>query len=240
MIRPPFAVPALRGYEYVSQAEHPDHDSPRRFQPCEQFGNSRRTKYRMMKYVFSAVTLLAMAAFVARPAGAYPEPTQIVTYKAASMKAAGKAVRGYCWTSSIASLRSDAFRCMIGNSIMDPCFSVSSKVVNCPENMSANTGTVIDLTQPLPENNLGHGGAPPWTYQAAGGKGITCNVSTGTAPTDSGDYRYYCTGDLVCTVPKASARMPGAYLVTCGTRTLRGSVRTVKDARMLFVVTMWQ
>ncbi len=184
-----------------------------------------------MKHVISAMIVLAVASLAILPANAYPGPTKIVNYAAAGMK--GKAVKGSCWTSSIASTRSDAFRCMVGNSIMDPCFKVSSKVVACPQNVTANTGTVINLTKPLPQPNA-KSAAKPWTFLIAGGGGITCNAGTGTV---IGNYPYYCSGSLVCSVPAASTKWPATYMSTCGTPS---GPMTVKGARPMFVTTIWQ
>jgi hypothetical protein len=36
-----------------------------------------------------------------------------------------RTVTGYCWTSSNATDRTDAWRCMTGNYIYDPCFAAS-------------------------------------------------------------------------------------------------------------------
>jgi hypothetical protein len=190
----------------------------------------------------AGATLVGVAVLAAPPTDAYSGPTKVVTYNAASMRAAGKRVKGFCWISSMASGRSDAFRCTAGNFIIDPCFAVSSKVVNCPLDMTANAGTIINLTKPLPEGNPpSRRSWPPWSLRVAEGIGFTCFKASDVAPTDYGNYEYYCSGgDVVCTVPEASARIPRAYLVTCGTRALRGSVRTVKGARTLFVATMWE
>jgi hypothetical protein len=192
-----------------------------------------------MKYLFSSVTFFAMATLAILPSGAYPGPTKIVTYNAANMKMTGKTVKGYCWFASLASRRSDAFRCTSGHRIMDPCFSISAKIVNCSDNIATNTGTVIDLTRPLPKKNAPRGGAWPLGFELAGGSGIMCNAnSTGIALTDFGNYEYYCNGNLVCTVPNASAKMPEVYLVTCATSSAHS--RSVKGVRTLFVMTIWQ
>ena len=165
------------------------------------------------------------------PALAGPGATQIVTYKAAGMT--GKTVQGYCWTSSNASMRSDAYRCMIGNSIMDPCFAVSAKVVHCPQNLVANTGTIIALTKPLPEGNP-HAIAGPWTFQLAGGSGIMCNAGTGTVV---GNYPFYCQGNLVCTAPFHMPQFALRFLAQCGTPT---GPMSVKGVRQMYVATVWQ
>ncbi len=184
-----------------------------------------------MKHALSAVIVLAIMVMAIQPAGAYPGKMKIITYKASGMKMTGKAVKGYCWTGSIASASPTAYRCMVGNSIMDPCFFVSNKVVNCPQDLAANTGVVINLTKPLPKNN-GWKNGKPWRYQVAGGSGITCNAGTGTV---IANYPYYCDGNMVCSVPQAS-KWPGAYIATCGTPS---GPMSVKDKRTFFLMTAW-
>ena len=181
-----------------------------------------------MKKLLEFIILAALAAL---PASAYPGPTKVVNYNAAGMK--GKTVSGYCWTSSNASPRSDAYRCMIGNSIMDPCFKISAKVVNCPQNLVANTGTIIALPKPLPQGNP-KAAPKPWTFQLAGGSGITCNAGTGTV---IGNYPFYCQGNLVCAVPATSAKFPQTYMSQCGTPS---GPMSVKSPRAMFVTTLWQ
>src|SRR4051812_41136067 len=47
-----------------------------------------------------------------------------------------KSGNGYCWEGSIADTRSDAWRCFLGNLILDPCFSnetATSDFVICAE-----------------------------------------------------------------------------------------------------------
>ncbi|HEX5274623.1 MAG TPA: hypothetical protein VFW34_05045 [Candidatus Rubrimentiphilum sp.] len=184
-----------------------------------------------MKRLISVAIILSLASFAAGPALAYPGPTKIVNYSAAGMK--GNAVKGSCWTSSTASTRSDAYRCMIGNSIMDPCFKLSAKAVACPENVAANTGVIINLTKPLPAPNP-KSVAKPWRFQVAGGSGIICNAGTGTV---IGNYPYYCSGNLVCSVPAVNAKWPTTFMAQCGTPS---GPMSVKGARAMSVTTLWQ
>jgi len=64
-------------------------------------------------------------------------------------------VPGDCWTSSIASPRNDAWRCMVGDEIHDPCFATTNnKLVVCYDNPTdANAHIAISLTKPLPAPN---------------------------------------------------------------------------------------
>lgn len=69
------------------------------------------------------------------------------TYDAQKLKAAS------CWTSSISSNRSDAFRCSVGNYIYDPCFAGSSDIISCPSDPISKTLTLFRLESEPPNYN---------------------------------------------------------------------------------------
>jgi hypothetical protein len=152
--------------------------------------------------VFIAAVLLAQTAAA---------KTTTVTFDATKMKVTGT-VTGSCWTGSIASLRSDAYRCMTGNSIHDPCFTLGAdtKSVVCPTNLVANSGIRISLRKPLPRANPS---APPNAFMMALAGGGRCNVGTGTVMPG---YPFYCSGGLVCAAPHASSKNASAIFVQCG------------------------
>ena len=135
----------------------------------------------------------------------------VVNYSPREMKAE-KTLGGNCWTSSIASTRADAYRCMTGNEIYDPCFVIDPKSVGCPTDLSANAGTVLKLTKPLPPAE-----SPPPAPQAFAmvlQSGAKCNRATGTVVAD---FPYYCSGETsVCQGPDLAKPQP-AYFVKCGT-----------------------
>ncbi|MGA3115831.1 MAG: hypothetical protein ABSF90_15525 [Syntrophobacteraceae bacterium] len=69
----------------------------------------------------------------------------------------GRGVReGKCWTRSIAIPRPDAWRCMIGNEIVDPCFaSADKKYAVCnPNPARGEPGFRLKLTEPLPRSDV--------------------------------------------------------------------------------------
>lgn len=137
--------------------------------------------------------------------------TTIVKYTPRDMKAQ-KMLDGSCWTSSIASGRNDAFRCMTGNEIYDPCFVIDPKSVGCPTDLVADRGVVLNLTKPLPapESPL----PAPQAFAMVLQSGATCNRATGTVVAD---YPYYCSGESgVCQGPDL-AKPQTAYFVKCGT-----------------------
>ena len=108
-----------------------------------------------------------------------------------------KTVRGYCWTISLSDWRSDAYRCLVGNEIHDPCFANGidpTGFVLCPLYLPTSKVLRIDLTKPLP---AGHAGGdptvhPPWALQLA--NGMWCEMLSGATGTIAGmRINYGCT-----------------------------------------------
>lgn len=128
--------------------------------------------------------------------------TQVVDYKpSADLPESGHS--GRCWTDSIAAAyRPDAWRCMEGNIIHDPCFSLPARqAVVCDANPAARkNGFLLQLTEPLPHfANHGIPIPPNWAWLVELGDGTTCSPFTGTSPFISGEV-----GDYGCTSKKKS------------------------------------
>ncbi len=102
-------------------------------------------------------------------------------------------VHGSCWTSSLASTRPDAWRCMTGNFIHDPCFSNPAKTqVACPSDPFRKAVLVIDLDKALPAH-YGQSGQSPWALRLA--NGAICGFVTGATGVVAGmRLNYGCTG----------------------------------------------
>jgi hypothetical protein len=142
----------------------------------------------------------------------------VVHFKASSMTVSST-VSGSCFTTSIASNRSDAYRCMVGNAIHDPCFTLAAKTVACPENLAKSSGVVIKLTKPLPPS-----ASPPKAPQAWAlilKSGETCNRATGTMIDP--DFPYYCSGmpNGACGIDLSKPKV--AYFARCATFEHSGS-----------------
>lgn len=103
--------------------------------------------------------------------------------------------KGSCWTGSIAaSYRPDAWRCMDGNGISDPCFSLpDQKAVVCDANPSeGKAGVKLDLTEPLPKPRVPPArSGQPWPWLVELNDGTTCNQFTGTMPQIDGQSAHY-------------------------------------------------
>lgn len=159
---------------------------------------------------FSLAALFATAPALAVPTVA--AHSNVVVFQARGMHVSARQ-SGHCWTASIASQRSDAYRCMAGNAIHDPCFMLSPREVACPTDVADNSGIALELTQPL---------APPtgarnaWQMQLA--SGARCNIGTGT--TIPG-FPFYCSGGLVCSSPPQGESRT-AIFVRCATPSSNG------------------
>ncbi len=124
--------------------------------------------------------------------GAWPqsrrvgEPiTQIIRYTP-SLVTPDSRREGYCWTSSVAAPhRPDAWRCMEGNAIRDPCFSLPDRQrVICGANPAAGkNGFALRLTKLLPNDDTAPVPAREnWGWLIELGDGALCTPFTGTRP----------------------------------------------------------
>lgn len=127
-------------------------------------------------------------------AGAVTE-TEVISYQPGAPS--GDPQSGNCWTSSLVLPRADAWRCMVGNQIYDPCFAETGveSVVCGADPATDSTGFLLTLTSPLPTPEAS--GAPAsqaWLVELA--DGTLCGFATG-ATTGVGEKRlnYLCAVD---------------------------------------------
>jgi hypothetical protein len=121
------------------------------------------------------------------------EATQVTIFTPSLIRSTAR--EGRCWTTSIASPRAGAWRCMSGNSIYDPCFEPAGKgnAVVCGADPSEHkNGFTLTLTEPLPHEKVPPLKAPrPWIVELADGS--RCRPYTGTMPLVAGlAISYYC------------------------------------------------
>ena len=120
------------------------------------------------------------------------DETSVITFRPAGLR--GPEQEGNCWTESLASGQADAWRCMVGNSIYDPCFTIDGETgaVACGASPTGDPYAFrVKLTQPLPERT-----APasdrPWTVELA--DGVVCGYLTGASTGVDGERANYgCT-----------------------------------------------
>ncbi len=108
-----------------------------------------------------------------------------------------RTIRGYCWTTSIAEGTANAYRCMSGNYIYDPCFAPHAGAAGVSEVACApapwSKVVMMRLTRRLPANS---GYRPTlWALVLAGGD--RCVVGTGTnGEVDGVVMFFYCNHGL--------------------------------------------
>jgi hypothetical protein len=101
---------------------------------------------------------------------------------------------GSCWTESIAVTRPGAWRCTVGNSISDPCFTVPAnrEQLVCDADPALKTGGFsLKVTKPLPKSPGREQKAVPWIFRLADNS--ICEAITGTlSPVNGEPARWSC------------------------------------------------
>jgi len=109
--------------------------------------------------------------------------TNVVTFKPPTVLPATQK-SGDCFASSIAApFRQDAYRCMVVNSIYDPCFTTAQKdTVYCQEGIDASTGFLLKLTKDLLKTEVLATTQDNWAWYLKLKDGTECSPFTGTRP----------------------------------------------------------
>jgi len=158
---------------------------------------------------------------------------------------------GKCWTRSIAIPRPDAWRCMIGNEIVDPCFaSADKKYAVCnPNPVKGEPGFRLKLTEPLPRSDVPAQSMTSeyksgWLVELA--DGTICRPMMGTYFEVQGKLaNFYCDngqkGEQVVLLEGLNAEKP---LWTAEKATVAssrgGGVPTLLKSERIAVKTVWQ
>jgi hypothetical protein len=154
-------------------------------------------------------TLLAILLFLAASpliSSASDRPTRVILYtvtdpisgKLRPGYSVAKKAQGSCWSGSIGSSRPDAWRCMTGNIIIDPCFAptMDTHIVYCPDSLAPKHLLALVLTKRLPLDHANQGSATasgrPTSLTLAGG--ATCSYVSGATGVVGGmRINYGCT-----------------------------------------------
>lgn len=110
-----------------------------------------------------------------------------------------KTARGECWTSSNILPRVNAWRCMVGNQIYDPCFSQSwtSPWVACDidpvRDGALGVGLRVNLTSPLPDDGWTEEWGFDWVIELEDGQKCTY-LGVDSFTVEDGDVNYACAG----------------------------------------------
>ncbi|HEY2657634.1 MAG TPA: hypothetical protein VGI55_17755 [Solirubrobacteraceae bacterium] len=147
---------------------------------------------------FVAITVLAVIGVSPAPAASRMRTTATIfrAFNSAGVPTIQvQSKSGRCFAPSATSDRNDAWRCLVGNFILDPCFSSAKAhgVVICPDRQ-LNGGIMIRLTRALP--GPANRGSPspatvPWNVQLANGQ--HCLLSSGASTAIHGvRLNYFC------------------------------------------------
>jgi len=152
-----------------------------------------------------AVVLLAVALLASASSAAARGGTSIHLYMPFDGGAIASGVRvdrrakGSCWTTSLSDARGDAFRCLVGNDIYDPCFARppdgTATFVLCPLFTPGAAVLRLNLTKKLPPGSRSDDPTryPPWAVQTEAG--AWCTLVTGATGTIEGlQISYGCAG----------------------------------------------
>lgn len=142
------------------------------------------------------ILLLLLISLITSPityAAEFIQATKVISSQY-QLPANAQTIIGNCWTNSIASNQPNAFRCMVDNTIYDPCFTteVKDKLVCNVDPNDARTAVILQLNKPLPPPVVTKTKkAQPWLIQLA--DGTLCRPYTGTTPfTGKFAIPYYC------------------------------------------------
>ena len=108
------------------------------------------------------------------------ETTNVITFKVPDVLPT-LTKQGKCTGSSVAQpFREDAFRCIIGKLVYDPCFTVTQKgFVYCQVGIDESTGFLMKLTTVLPKPSLPTEKLTNWAWFVKLKDGTTCSPFTG-------------------------------------------------------------
>jgi hypothetical protein len=121
---------------------------------------------------------------------------------------------GSCWTGSIAVPKAGVYRCLVDNTIYDPCFAppgeTTPTTVACvPDPWSS--AHVVTLTEPLPAPRSTSAADNPWALLLA--NAAHCVAATGTVPVVAGvPLNYLCGAGMAAgLISRDPARMEVKY-----------------------------
>lgn len=123
---------------------------------------------------------------------------------------------GSCFSNSSASSASTAYRCEVGNELLDPCFADATSradEVACPDLTKPDEDAVfvIKLTGQLPAPVPASGTALPWRLDLSNGQ--TCEIITGAADMLGGKNQTYscANGNIWGSLDQSSPAWQASY-----------------------------
>ena len=121
---------------------------------------------------------------------------------------AGPTLKGSCFSGSIGLPRPDAWRCMVGNEILDPCLQSPTGAQTGLVCVVGDKGVRLRLAKPLPRAMRNHPETSFFAWRLALANGDVCQRFTGTAAgaIQGHGLVYGCTSGGTTTEPTRSPR----------------------------------
>jgi hypothetical protein len=148
----------------------------------------------------SPQAVFASSGIIQRPSHLASTSTSVATSPTKVVRFSPSGIRGTidtpadCWVSSLAAPRANAWRCLVVNTIYDPCFSASPQAsyVICDANPAGDTrGLKAILAHPLPASTP-RSGTQAWMMRLTDGP--MCSFMTGASGIIGGErITYSCT-----------------------------------------------
>jgi hypothetical protein len=145
-------------------------------------------------------------------------------------------LEGRCFAASAATgARPDAWRCMAGNRILDPCFEGTregSTVLACVRSPWDGAVALLALSEPLPSTPRQDQAVPdgrPWALELADGS--RCTFLTGATSAVAGlRVNYGCEGGTTWVVGDVDRRLPAWTVFVVTADGMVAEQRTVRNA----------
>jgi flagellar basal body-associated protein FliL len=139
-----------------------------------------------------AAELASLSGYQAQPLTDTSNFTKVISFQPSEILPS-TIMSGNCWTNSIAQpYRKDAFRCMVENSIYDPCFTTNQEgFVFCQMNPLKAESFLIKLTEALPVVEIPDEKQNNWAWFVKLKDGTYCSPYTGTRPFVDDKIAYY-------------------------------------------------
>ena len=144
---------------------------------------------------------------------------------------------GSCWSISDVLNRVDAWRCMAGDFIYDPCFSIpeNSQAVICDTSpLSDSTGFKLVLTEPLPARGTVSPVQSAWAFELA--DGIKCIFVDGATAAFEGERLNYSCSDGWFIL----GELQEGQVWTARKVRLSSDSSSIEESVQVFIKTVWE
>lgn len=148
---------------------------------------------------------------------------------------------GTCFTSSIAAPRAGAWRCMVENTIHDPCFTAAdgATLVCGADPIEGTAGFQLKLTEPLPAADLPTD-LPPMAWLLRLSDGSVCNFATGATGAVGDKRANYLCSDQSVILGDLQVNDAGTWLAEKAFVTVGENGMEAQETYIMGITELWQ